>query len=273
MPVLILVLALSLAPVARAQAHPKPIQDNSFLVEEAYNQEFGVMQHINTLQRDWNSKNWMYTFTQEWPFDPAPRHQFSYTLPVTRPGGMPPGLGDIALNYRYQLIGSGDTRVAYAPRVSLLLPTGNTRLGRGAGGVGVQTNLPLSIMLSKRLVTHWNAGCTFVPAARDALGQRAATYGYNLGQSVVWLAKPRFNVLVETAWAGSEAVVGRGRTQRNHTLLVSPGVRWAHNLPRGLQVVPGIGVPVGVGPSAGDKGIFLYLSLEHPFRPLSPRNP
>src|SRR5438445_13715185 len=52
---------------------PPAIQDNSFLVEEAYNQEFGVVQHIQTLQRLWDSKDWVYTFTQEWPVDATPR--------------------------------------------------------------------------------------------------------------------------------------------------------------------------------------------------------
>ena len=44
-----------------------PIQDNSFLVEEAYNQERNVVQHISTFSRLWNSKDWSYSFTQEWP--------------------------------------------------------------------------------------------------------------------------------------------------------------------------------------------------------------
>lgn len=33
------------------QGSSAPIQDNSFLIEEAYNQEFGVVQHINTFTR------------------------------------------------------------------------------------------------------------------------------------------------------------------------------------------------------------------------------
>lgn len=277
MPLLVIILAILLVPAVRAQStstENKPIQDNSFLVEEAYNQEFGVVQHISSFQRNWNTKDWLYTFTQEWPFDPSPRHQLSYTISVVSTDGFPGGggLGDVALNYRYQLIGSGDTRVAFAPRITLLLPAGSVRFGHGAGGAGVQGNLPMSIIVSKRLVTHWNVGSTIVPAARDAQGHRSATYGYNVGQSVVWVAKPRFNVLVETIWAGSEAVVGPGQTQRNHTLLVSPGVRWSHNLSNGLQIVPGIGIPVGMGPSAGDKGLFFYLSFEHPFRSLPVRN-
>jgi hypothetical protein len=42
-------------------------------------------------------------------------------------------------------------------------------------------------------------------------------------------------------------------------------VRWAFNFKSGLQVVPGVAVPFGVGSSAGERGLFLYLSFEHPF--------
>ena len=31
------------------------------------------------------------------------------------------------------------------------------------------------------------------------------------------------------------------------------------------DAVPGIAVPIGVGPSAGEKGMIFYLSFEHPF--------
>jgi len=89
--------------------------------------------------------------------------------------------------------------------------------------------------------------------------------GFNAGQSVIWLAKPRFNVMLETVWSGNEAVVARGQTQRAHTLLVSPGIRWAYNFKSGLQIVPGIAVPMGVGPSQGEHGVLLYLSFEHPW--------
>jgi hypothetical protein len=33
-----------------------------------------------------------------------------------------------------------------------------------------------------------------------------------------------------------------------------------------MQIVPGIAVPLGIGPSDGERSIFLYLSIEHPFR-------
>jgi hypothetical protein len=56
------------------------IQDNSFLVEEAYNQERGMVQHINTFFCKDTTNTLIYTFTQEWPLPGNPRNQVSYTL-------------------------------------------------------------------------------------------------------------------------------------------------------------------------------------------------
>ncbi len=247
-------------------SEPRKIQDNSFLLEEAYNQEPGVVQHISSITRFWNSQDWAYTFTQEWPVPGHARHQLSFTAAVLRAGeflGRGAGFGDLALNYRYQVLGSTETRLAFAPRISALLPTGNFRLARGSGGAGMQTDLPFSLVLNRRLVTHVNAGATFIPNARNPAGDRARATGYNLGQSFIFQAHPRFNLMFETVWTGSEQVVAPGRTQRIHDLLISPGIRWAYNFRSGLQIVPGIAVPIGVGPSAGERGLLLYLSFEH----------
>lgn len=238
-------------------------------MEEAYNQEFGVVQHINSFTRFWNSKDWIYTFTQEWPAPGNYRHQLSYTIPVQHAGGFPAsgaGIGDVLLNYRYQLVGSGDTKVAFSPRLSLILPTGDSFFLRGQGGAGVQTNLPLSVVLSDKFVSHWNAGATFIPNAQDNLGNRAFSSGYNFGQSFVWLAKPRFNVLLETVYGASQQVTARDKTEWGRAMYLNPGIRWAYNLKNGLQIVPGIAMPIGIGPSSGERALFLYLSFEHPFR-------
>ena len=261
----------SLGQQSPAPAAEPGIQDNSFLVEEAYNQNFGVVQHINSVTRFWDSKDWVYTFTQEWPAPGDARHQFSYTLAFLHAGAFPGsgvGIGDVALNYRYQLVGDSNARVAFAPRLSLFFPTGDSASGRGSGGFGLQTSLPLSVVLSRKLVSHWNAGATFVPHAQDASGDRASTAGYNLGQSFIWLAHTRFNVMLETVFASSQSVLAHDKTDWNRSLFLSPGIRWSYNFENGLQIVPGIAVPVGAGPSAGEKGIFLYLSFEHPFRKL-----
>jgi len=244
------------------------IQDNSFLVEEAYNQEFGFVQHISNFIYLADSKDWAYTFTQEWPITGI-RHQFSYTFIALRQGSFSSqgiGFGDVFLNYRYQAIGNSETHVAFAPRLSLIVPTGDSNLGQGFGAAGVQTNLPLSIVISRKFTSHWNAGATFVPHAPNSVRQRTSAVAYNLGQSVIWETTPRFNMMMETFFLSAEKVVGPGKTEWSNTLFLSPGIRWAYNFKNKLQIVPGIAMPIGIGPSGGEKGIFLYLSFEHPFR-------
>jgi hypothetical protein len=266
----VIVLLCAEAPGQQGSGTP-PIQDNSFLIEEAYNQNFGVVQHIFSFTRFWDSNDWIFTFTQEWPAPWDARQQLSFTIPVQHAGAVPDsgmGLGDVLLNYRYQLVGNGDSRIAFAPRISLILPTGDSTSFRGTGGVGVQTNLPLSVVLTPKWVTHWNAGATFIPHGQDPAGDHGFSSGYNVGQSFIWLAYPRVNFMLETAFASAQSVVANNKTQWTNFLYLSPGIRWSYNFKNGLQIVPGIGVPLGAGPSAGEKGILLYLSFEHPFRKL-----
>jgi hypothetical protein len=239
-----------------------PIADNSFLVEEAYNQEAGVVQHVNTFQR-MRGGDWLYTFTQEWPIK-SQKHQFSFTLPVQDSKSINTGLGDMDITYRYQLI--NNSNVAVSPRVSLIFPTGSVSRESGRGSVGLGFNMPVSVTHSKHFVTHWNAGTTITPRAKNISDERATTFDYSLGQSIVWLAHSRFNLLFETVWNSEETVIGPDRKDREYGLLLNPGIRWAHNFKNGLQIVPGIAVPVGVGPSRGERGLFFYISFEHPFR-------
>jgi hypothetical protein len=71
--------------------------------------------------------------------------------------------------------------------------------------------------------------------------------------------------MFETAWSGQGAVVDRDRTSFSHSLFLAPGIRWAHDFSNGLQIVPGLAVAAGVGPSSGQHALLLYLSFEHPF--------
>jgi len=264
----IIVCALLVLAGVVARASDEPIQDNSFLMEEAYNQERGIVQHISAFTRFRPSRDWIYTFTQEWPV-PAERHQLSFTPPVQDlhgAGAASLGIGDVALNYRYQAKGDGHAHVALAPRFSVLVPTGSAKESLGAGGVGLQISLPLSVTLGSRVVAHSNVGTTHTFSARNAAGDRVNTTSYNVGQSFVWLAKPRVNLLVEMVWARAATVSGLGDTAHSNSFLVSPGIRWAHNFESGLQIVPGLAFPIGVGPSRGQTAVLAYLSFEHPFR-------
>lgn len=160
------------APTPAGAEESEEILDNSFLIEEAYNQEAGIIQHIGTFKRN-NRGEFLFVFTQEIPIR-SERHQFSYTIPVSRNAdadGGASGVGDIALSYRYQLL--KNKRVAIAPRATILIPTGDARRSLGNNTVGLQFNLPISTRLNRSFVAHSNAGATFVPRARNERGERA----------------------------------------------------------------------------------------------------
>lgn len=257
--------AQSPSPPPRDEA--PPIKDNSFLVEEAYNQERGVVQHISTFLRFARTSDWLYTFTQEWPLG-GQTHQLSFTVPVGhsevgQAGGT--GLEDIALNYRYQIGGTQGVRFALAPRATLLLPTGASRRGLGSGTTGFQVNLPFSVELPAHLVAHSNAGATYTPRARDTFGNAATTRSYTLGQSVIWLANPKLNLMLESTWTVAHEIVGPRLTERSTEFLLVPGVRGAIDFRSGLQIVPGLAFPFGIGSSRGERAVFMYLSFEHAF--------
>ena len=262
-----LVAALYVASAVSLQCHAeeaKKIQDNSFLVEEAYNQEAGVVQHIQSVMYNQKTKDWFYTFTQEWPV-PDETHQFSYTIPVTRqasPGTT--GFGDIVLNYRYQAVLK--EHVAFAPRLSVILPTGDYKKGLGAGAAGIQTNLPLSLELTEKFVTHFNVGATYTPDSREPGGAKANTIGTNYGASLIYLATENFNLMLEAVRTTTELVRPDGSKERDTVTLINPGVRFAINFQSGLQIVSGLSLPRGIGSSSGIKGVLLYLSFEHPFK-------
>ncbi len=244
------------------ELHGNKIMDNSFLLEEAYNQEDGVIQHIQSFQYLQKSKTWGYTFTQEWPV-PKQTHQLSYTIPVSHlDTPAETGVGDIALNYRYQLIFKEP--IALAPRFSLILPTGDYKKGFGSGAIGYQVNIPMSIDLSKEWVTHWNMGLTLTPGNKEASGAKADTLGFNFGTSFIYMVSENFNLMCEAVWNSAESVQSDGTKQRGDTFFINPGFRSAINFESGLQIVHGIAAPIGLGPSENEYGVFLYLSFEHP---------
>jgi hypothetical protein len=252
-------LAGALASVGAAAG---PIQDNSFLVEEAYNQETRVVQHIGTWTRHREGGAWDLTFTQEWPLR-GQRHQLSYTVPLSRLAraqGGAIGLGDVGLHFRMQVLGVGGGRVAMAPRITALLASGDAGRGLGAGAPGIQINLPVSVALAPRWVTHVNAGATWL---RADPGVSPARRAMGVAQSLIWLAAPAFNAVLELTWDRNDAPGVPGHADREEGARIAPGVRWAHDLANGVQIVPGLAAPIGLGPSRGERSLFLYLSVEH----------
>ena len=237
---LLVALLIAAAPLMAQTASEdlKGFSDNSFILEEAYNQDPRVVQHISVFERDTDSDAWEFSFTEEWPLHGL-KHQISYEIPVSGDGGT--NLGDITINYRYQLLGDSDSDLAISPRLAVILPT-----GEGDSSTSFEVMLPISRVLSPRLAAHTNIG--------GILGKEKAL---ELGQSIVYAPTSRAHLMLEAFYTRPES--------GDAELIVSPGVRWVYNRPSGLQIVPGIGVPIGVGPSSGSKSILLYLSFEHPF--------
>jgi hypothetical protein len=236
-----------------APALPPAIEDNSFFIEEGYNQEKGVVQHISTfLHFRTPGHQSDYSFTQEWPVQ-SQAHQLSYTIPYAWPGASSSGVGDVLLNYRYQLAGH-DGWAAVSPRLSLILPTGGDT--RGSGSTGLQVNLPASRRVSRSLVVHANGGATFFPRS----GERFL----NLGASAIALVTPRFNLMLEIAAARGRERDEAGLFSRTTEVILSPGLRFAIDR-GGLQVVPGVALPIRFSDGRTRLGAFAYLSFEHPF--------
>ena len=168
---------------------------------------------------------------------------------------------------------------AISPRVSMILPTGDEDRGFGTGVVGYQFNLPISKTLSDRLYVNANVGVTVYPDAdlRLSNGRHSGEFDLvtvNLGLSAFYAVTEDVNFLLEAVWESGQGLeerpsVGGQRmfARRTHTeeIVLAPGIRWAHNLQGGLQIVPGIAFPIGLSEDAMDYGVILYLSIEHAF--------
>lgn len=241
-------------PPPTGAARPFAIVDNSFLVEEAFNQEPKVVQNIFTWMHQ--SDSWLFTFTQEWPV-PGERHQLSYTIPVSGVGGTD-GLGDLFVNYRLQVLDEGRGRPAFAPRLSAIVPSGSRAIGAHQGGL--QVNLPFSKQ-DQDFYFHWNAGFTWLPREhRDDLLSPA------LAGSAIYRLTDMCNLMLESVLAYNAADQPNGQTRRTRAVTLSPGIRGGWNLKGDKQIVVGAAIPIIWSDRTTSSGVFGYFSYELPFK-------
>ena len=257
-----LALAQSAAP-RPSGAEPFGILDNSFLVEEAFNQEAGIFQNIFGFQRQ--DRAWAFAFTQEWPLV-SQKHQLSYTLPFAGVPGRK-GFGDVSINYRYQATLDEPGKPAFSPRVSLILPTGDRELFERS--VGAQVNLPFSKQRGD-LYFHWNAGFTWYPSTEAWPGnltvvpESTVTFSPHLSGSGIYRVRQMFNLMLEGVLSFEEAPLIDGSTTRETVFTLSPGARGGWNL-GDQQLILGAAIPITWVASNSSAGILLYLSYELPF--------
>jgi len=253
----------ALAPTKKV-AEPFAITDNSFLVEEAFNQEPGIFQNIANAV--FVNGNWVFTFTQEWPVV-TQAHQFSYTLSALDTG-FGTGGGDTLLNYRYQALTEGPGRPAFSPRVSVVLPTGDVFRLRGSGSPGLQVNLPFSKQTGN-WYWHWNGGFTWLPkadtqTANPADDRRVDLMSPLLSGSGIYRLRPMFNLMLESVLLFNELPDEEGTT-RETTFTLSPGARGGWNL-GDQQLVLGAAMPITWVQGSAETGLLVYLSYELPFK-------
>jgi len=266
--VVLFVLALAGSALAQTPPPASPpgeewkITDNSFLVEEAFNQEPGIVQNIFGFQR-LTVRDWQFTFTQEWPA-PSTRHQLSYTIPVQALDGNT-GMGDVLINYRLQVLEEGPGRPGFSPRVSAILPSGSA--DAGAGTHGVQINLPFSKHRGD-FYFHWNGGVTWQRTGDDTTIVTPMAAG-----SLIYRARQMLNLMLETVVAGvnvtpQPAPGAASQTTRLVSTTISPGFRGGWNVSDDKQIIIGAAVPITHSSGETDHALFLYFSYEGPVKGL-----
>jgi hypothetical protein len=264
--IILLVALFWYVPSVIAQQFSQAIEDNSYFIEEAYNQEFRVVQHISTGYYQTKTKDFIYSFTQEWPVN-GQTHQLSYTIPYESMNVGSHGLGDILINYRYQLWDEQDWGWI-APRLSIILPTGNAGTGLGNDVVGFQVCVPLSKRWTNELISHFNVGSTILPNVEGTtdIGTKVKQTlpSYFIGTSGICLLSPNFNLMCEILYTVNSEIDGAGNVAYSNQTIISPGFRFAINLGN-LQIVPGLAFPITVESSNTTMNVFGYLSFEHPF--------
>lgn len=251
-------------PAAPASSRPFEILDNSFLVEEAFNQEAGIFQNIFGLLRI--GGGWAAAFTQEWPLR-SQTHQLSYSVPFSGSRGGPNGLGDVFIHYRFQAMTEDGRRPAFSPRASLILPTADEDDHLGSGVVGLQVNLPFSRQVNDWYV-HWNGGFTWLPGVKtsgDDEDDKVTLASPHLAASVIWRARPMIHLMLESTITWEQSVSGIGMTTRERAFTFSPGVRAGWNV-ADRQIVLGLAIPATMSGGATNTGVFAYASYELPFR-------
>ena len=210
-------------------------EDNSFLLQEAINQEKGVMQFISNFYFDnLRGGDFLYSFTHEIPVS-STRHQINYTfyyhvLQKTASAEKSDGIGDLNIGYQFMATGKKDWAMV-VPGITLILPTGKAISGNGTGGLGGQINLAVTKRLSHSIITHYNAGFTFISkadrytstiASGKILSFEKDIQYKNIGASVIWYQSRKFNWLLEaTSYFLSDIKSDGSVTRSNHLTINS----------------------------------------------------
>jgi hypothetical protein len=235
------------------------IVDNSFLLEEAFNQEWGTYQFIQKYQTSSRDGGHQYILSTEIPLTDK-THQLSFEIPLEKRQ-----IGDTNISYRWQPL--NEDGLILAERFGLIFPTGSAKEESGNGVYGFEFMKAATLILGNNFMNHWNLGFLILPDAKITNSKRNRTLtSFTAGPSLVWLLKDHFNLFIEGLFESSQKIDPDGSKIETSTFTVNPGLRFSRHLKwNDTQVVPGLSFPIRFLNGPAEKGIFLYLSFEPRF--------
>lgn len=242
------------------------IADNSFLVEEAYNQESGVYQFVQQYQTTAANRIYDYSFTGELPITHL-KHQFSFEVPYSRSGiGGKTGLGDVILSYRWQPYNHNGKMEAH--RFGLILPTGGVEEEHGNGVTGVDYVFASTSPLGENFQFHWNLGGSYIPEAKLAGKQeRENLMALSFASGLVYHWHERLDLLVEFLTIASDSFNYLRKSEDfTYDFILNQGVRSATLLDwKNAEIVGGLSFPVRYAEDHLSSAVLVYLSVEPNF--------
>jgi hypothetical protein len=241
------------------------IEDNSFLLEEGFNQERGVYQFIQKYQTFNRAKGYEYSFENEIPI-PDESQQFSYEFAHGRATSEGHGaISDITLSYRIQPLNKDGFLMA--DRFGLILPTGRVEKGAGNGVYGFEFVKAVTVPVGKNWMNHWNFGFSVLPNAKSqGHDKRGTISSFSSGTSLIYLWSDNFNFLLEGLLESGQGIDETGAKSSSTSFTLNPGVRFAVDLDwKETQIVPGISFPTEMLNGPTEHGVLVYLSIEPKF--------
>lgn len=239
-----------------------PLRDNSFLIEEAFNQEPGKVQtklRFFRVEEDTELR-----IGQEWPLG-GQRHQLSFTLPFRANTEEELfRLTDVRLTYGLQAQEEGPGRPAFAPRLTAILPTAEEEDREGQGTPGIELLLPFSKQVGGTYL-HANLGMTHRFGVDAGLDKERLLFTPFVGGSAVLRVTRGLDLLLETRADFQEQATGQGGADRETKWLLNPGVRFGREFGDNL-LVAGAAAPLGLAGPLREVGFFGYISYELRFR-------
>lgn len=241
------------------------IEDNSFLLEEAFNQEWGVYQFIQKYQTFNKAGTYDYAFENEIPITDK-EFQFSYEIPVAQAeDGRPGYIGDMSLSYRWQPLNKDGFLIS--ERFGLIVPTGNVKKDAGNGVYGFEFMQAATLTINEKWMNHWNFGFSMLPNAKvNNIPKRRTITSASAGSSLIYRWHENFNLMFEALLESGQSIQQDGSKTAETSLTLNPGFRWAWDYEwKDTQIVPGVSFPTEVLGDKVENGVLVYLSIEPKF--------